>query len=384
MTEFSTMTPTPSAAAASTPAGNPQRFVFTGSGSEYFKIWIVNVLLTIVTLGIYSAWAKVRRLRYFYNNTRFAGSSFDFHGSPIAILKGRIIAVLLILLINVPILGLIVLLAYLLALPWLLYRSLRFHLSNTTWRNLRFAFLGDAKGAYAALLLPIGIVVAAAAVSGLAMVVAPFLGVALMILTVLSFYAIGPYLQYRMRRYYTAGARAGTSEFGLHIGVGQYYLVYVVAVGYMMALGAVASVLIALSVGVDVATIAMKGDMPVSKLVAVAIMVAGFYVAMLAVGPLIIAMLQNTVWRGTSLAGQRFHSDLAVPNFMLNWLGLTLLTIITLGLYRPFAAVALAKLRIEAMSWTGSADDLVAVLRDGSQRAVGSEVADLMDVDIAL
>ena len=47
---------------------------FTGSGSEYFKIWIVNVLLTIVTLGIYSAWAKVRRLRYFYNNTRFAGS----------------------------------------------------------------------------------------------------------------------------------------------------------------------------------------------------------------------------------------------------------------------------------------------------------------------
>ena len=56
---------------------------------------------------------------------------------------------------------------------------------------------------------------------------------------------------------------------------------------------------------------------------------------------------------------------------MLNWLGLTLLTIITLGLYRPFAAVALAKLRIEAMSWTGSADDLVAVLRDGSQRAVG-------------
>ena len=35
------------------PAGEPQRFEFTGSGSEYFKIWIVNVLLTIVTLGIY-------------------------------------------------------------------------------------------------------------------------------------------------------------------------------------------------------------------------------------------------------------------------------------------------------------------------------------------
>ncbi|MGL4233375.1 MAG: DUF898 family protein, partial [Casimicrobium sp.] len=28
-----------------------QPFRFTGTGSEYFKIWIVNILLTIVTLG---------------------------------------------------------------------------------------------------------------------------------------------------------------------------------------------------------------------------------------------------------------------------------------------------------------------------------------------
>ena len=124
---------------------------------------------------------------------------------------------------------------------------MRFHLSNTTWRNLRFAFLGDAKGAYSAL-LPIGIVVAAGAVSGLSMLISPFLGMGLLILTMLGFYGIGPYIQYRLRRYYTAGARAGTSEFGLHIGVGQYYLVYLVAVGFcMMAIGAVASVLIAMT-----------------------------------------------------------------------------------------------------------------------------------------
>ena len=114
---------------------------------------------------------------------------------------------LLILLINVPFLGIAVLLAYLLALPWLLYRSMRFHLSNTTWRNLRFAFLGDAKGAYSALLLPIGIVVAAGAVSGLSMLISPFLGMGLLILTMLGFYGIGPYIQYRLRRYYTHGGR---------------------------------------------------------------------------------------------------------------------------------------------------------------------------------
>ncbi len=363
-----------------------QSFEFMGSGSEYFKIWIVNILLTILTIGIYSAWAKVRRLRYFYNNTRLAGSSFDFHGSPIAILKGRLIAVLLIALIYVPYVGIVVLLLYFAALPWLLYRSLRFHLANTSYRNLRFAFLGDAAGAYKALLLPIAIVLVAAAVSGLiAAVVSKTLGMALAAVTLFAFYGIGPYLQYRMRRYYTEGARVGASEFGFHVGVGQYYAVYAVALGFLIALAIVGGVVFAMTVGVNIVAIAADAStLGAGKMVALAIMVGGFYLALLAVGPLVVAMMQNTVWSGTSLAGQRFHSGLAVPNFMVTWVGLMLLTVITLGLYRPFAAVALARLRIEAMSWSGQANDMIAVMREGNQRAIGSEVADLMDVDISL
>ena len=363
-----------------------QGFEFTGSGSEYFGIWIVNVLLTILTIGIYSAWAKVRRLRYFYNNTRFAGSSFDFHGSPIAILKGRVIAVALIALIKVPYVGLAMVLVYLCALPWLLYRSMRFHLANTSYRNVRFAFLGDASGAYKAFLLPLGVVLAAGVVSGvIAVLVSRGLGLVLGSITLLAFYGIGPYLQYRMRRYVTDGARAGTSAFGLHIGAGQYYAVYAVALGFIIALGVIGSLVFALTVGTSVATIAMGGaKLGTGMMILLAVLVPIFYLAMLAIGPLIVAMLQNTVWSGTSLADQRFYSALAVPNYMLVWVGVTLLTIITLGLYRPFAVVKLAKLRIESITWTGSADDMIAVLREGNQRAVGSEVADLMDVDISL
>jgi uncharacterized membrane protein YjgN (DUF898 family) len=363
-----------------------QAFEFTGSGSEYFKIWIVNVLLTILTIGIYSAWAKVRRLRYFYNNTRLAGSSFDFHGSPIAILKGRLIAVALIALINVPYVGIVMLLLYFGALPWLLYRSIRFHLANTSYRNVRFAFLGDAAGAYKALLLPLAVVLAAAVVSGLIGVfVSKTAGLALGGITLLAFYGIGPYLQYRMRRYYSEGARAGASAFGFHIGVGQYYAVYAVALGFLIALMVVGGLVFAMTVGVNVMAIATGGGgLATGQMVALAIMAAGFYLALLAVGPLLVAMLQNTVWSGTSLADRRFHSALAVPNFMVTWVGLTILTVITLGLYRPFAVVALARLRVEAMSWDGQADDMIAVMREGNQRAVGSEVADLMDVDIAL
>ena len=62
---------------------------FTGNWREYFGIWIVNILLTILTLGIYSAWAKVRRKRWFYGHTFIAGSSFDYHGRPVQILERR-------------------------------------------------------------------------------------------------------------------------------------------------------------------------------------------------------------------------------------------------------------------------------------------------------
>ena len=51
---------------------------FTGSGGEYFRVWIVNVLLSIVTLGIYTPWARRRTAQYFYSHTLVAGSPLEF------------------------------------------------------------------------------------------------------------------------------------------------------------------------------------------------------------------------------------------------------------------------------------------------------------------
>ena len=72
----------------------PVALQFTGDGGEYFRIWIVNLCLSVLTLGIYSAWAKVRRKRYFYGCTLLEGAAFEYLGNPVAILKGRIIVVL--------------------------------------------------------------------------------------------------------------------------------------------------------------------------------------------------------------------------------------------------------------------------------------------------
>lgn len=70
------------------------QFKFHGKGKEYFGIWIVNILLSIITLGIYSAWAKVRTNKYFYGNTELNESRFDYLAQPKQILIGRIIAVI--------------------------------------------------------------------------------------------------------------------------------------------------------------------------------------------------------------------------------------------------------------------------------------------------
>ena len=127
------------------------RLKFVGSGDEYFRIWIVNLFLSILTLGIYSAWAKVRREQYFHRNTLLDGSGFDYHGKPEAILKGRAIAVALLIALSVidqiaPAWHFPVLLLASPLIPWLLIRSFIFRARNTSFRGLHFDFRGAYKG----------------------------------------------------------------------------------------------------------------------------------------------------------------------------------------------------------------------------------------------
>ena len=67
----------------------------TGSGSEYVRIWIVNLLLMLVTLSLYYPWAKVRRLRYFHGCTELDSHPLEFHGNPWAMLRGYVLVGLL-------------------------------------------------------------------------------------------------------------------------------------------------------------------------------------------------------------------------------------------------------------------------------------------------
>src|SRR5450755_2940794 len=126
--------------AAATTGEHRYPVAFTASAGEYFRIWIVNLALTILTLGIYSAWAKVRKKRYFYGHTRIDDDGFEYRGNPVAILKGRIIAVMLLATYSFaghfsPGLKIVFAIVLAIAVPWLIVRSLAFNAYNSAYRN---------------------------------------------------------------------------------------------------------------------------------------------------------------------------------------------------------------------------------------------------------
>lgn len=123
------------------------RLRFTANGWEYFRIWIVNVALTLLTLGIYSAWAKVRARRYLYGNVWLGDDSFDYTANPVAILRGRLlVATVLVLLWFAQILSIWYYYAAFLALmplvPWVVVRARSFQLRRSEYRGIAFDFSG--------------------------------------------------------------------------------------------------------------------------------------------------------------------------------------------------------------------------------------------------
>ncbi|NQY81728.1 MAG: DUF898 domain-containing protein [Alphaproteobacteria bacterium] len=121
---------------------------FHGKASEYFGIWLSNLLLSIITLGIFSAWAKVRRNRYFLGNTEIAGSVLQYHATGGKILIGRIIAMAILLVYSnigyyATHLYVIFMLILAVVLPWILDRGMAFRCRVVSWHNIHFRWMGN-------------------------------------------------------------------------------------------------------------------------------------------------------------------------------------------------------------------------------------------------
>lgn len=344
----------------------PERFEFTGSGGEYFRIWIVNLLLTILTLGVYSAWAKVRRLKYFSRHTRLAGSVFDYHGSPIAILIGRLIALVLLVIYSlatsVPGPALLVALAVIgLVLPWMLRNSFRFRLRNTSYRGLRFSFRGSLGESYLTFLL---------------------FGV----LAFVTLYLLAPLFHHRIKAYQHGRAWFGQTPFSFNASIGGFFLTYL-AVGAVFLVGAFVLALMFGGTLGALGTVLGPDATPDPALIMplLAAIFVGFLVLSLLVAPMFQAWIGNRVWNGTRLGEHRFECRLRVLPLL--WIGLSnfVLIVLSVGLFIPWAAVRMARYRASCMTLLPAAP-LDAFLAATAEEigAIGEETAEMFDVDIGL
>ena len=357
-------------ASAAPPQSNTQSgteyLSFSGTGGEYFRIWIVNLLLTIVTLGIYSAWAKVRRLRYFYGSTQLAGSSFEYHGDPLKILKGRLIALALIVPYSLfaetkPVLAGIFFLAFVVALPFIVVKSRLFQLRMSSWRNIRFDFAGT-YGRAAAIYI------------GLAILIPFTLGLIL------------PYIMYARQRFLIGEARFGTTQVRFGATPGTYYITYLVALGIIVAGVIIAALIGWLLFGAGVGR-AIGSDAEPSAasvfggLLVVAIFLSSYFFAFAFVK----AKITNAEYGDLDIGSHRIQSDLQTMPLAGIYFTNTLFIALTIGLYTPWARVRLARYQVESMRLLtqGSLDEFVAA-ESKAVEATGGEIGDLLDMDFGL
>ncbi|MDR2164725.1 MAG: DUF898 family protein [Zoogloeaceae bacterium] len=440
------------------------RFQFTGSGGEYFRIWITNLLYTLLTLGMYSAWAKVRREQYFHRNTLLDGSGFDYHGNPVAILKGRMLAGLLLVIYSSsqrffpwPVYTGVLLLALPL-LPWLVQRSLVFRARNSSYRGLRFDFHGSYRTACATL-LPYALCTifmlwsahmvaetevepeytpqslrfqiaedmtqtnhqettppillaqqepwetgaddgARKSVDELAGILAkarqeegakesarkklpspdPKYAI-MMLLSILLLSLCTPWFLYSINRFRLNHLAFAHARFRSHIRVGAFYRIAIIA-GLMPTLS---MTLVAILFSVSAAAI---GAGRFSAVFISIFLLSGalLYLGIFSGQAYTQSQLNNEIWNETELEKYHFSSDQSFQDLLLILAGNFLLTLLTLGLYWPWAKVRLARYRADhlALLAPSGALDEFAGQNSTDDRAIGEEIADAFDFDIAL
>jgi len=362
----------------------PVELGFQGRAGEYFRIWIVNILLSILSLGIYSAWAKVRNKQYFYGNTILDGSPFEYNASPVAILKGRLVVVAILVMYSVtkyfyPLAEGIFLILFFLVLPWLVMRSMMFNARYSSYRNLNFSFNNNLSDS-----------------------VKTFIGLGLLIPLTLGL--IYPYYMHAIQKYRVNNHGYGQYIFRLKSVVKAFYKYYLLALLILFAVMFIAGLLTSLIFGASIGVLLGSGEPGTQPglnpgTVLSIFMMLGFYlIAYLVAAAYVKARTFNAVWSNTSLEKaarpmfntpdvplMAFKGSLEFNKMFYIYFTNTIGIILSVGLLIPWAKVRLAKYRIENLHVASLADLKVITAQQQDQvGTIGSEMGDILDIEIGM
>ncbi len=317
-------------------------FEFRGKGMEYFKIWIVNILLTVLTLGIYSAWATVRNNRYFYSNLYLDNINFRYLAEPMAILKGRLVAMAAFIAYGItsqvaPMLYLALTVVLIIAIPYFINQSLAFDRRMTAYNNIQFRFKATYGEAF------------------MAIMVWPLLGL-------LSLGILYPLAFLRINQYMVKNSSYGTSNFDFKATYGDYGMIFLAVIG--------AGLVIGLPIGL------IAAFAPALSVITPVLMIATY------VGILLyfIVHTNNLFFNKLSLTEHTFNSNATMGSLGKVILINALLTIVTLGLYLPAAKVRITKYWCSCISMDAVEPlDNFAAAEKENVSALGEELGQVFD-----
>lgn len=337
---------------------------FRGKAGEWFGIWIVNILLSILTIGIYSAWAKVRTKKYFYQNTYISGRNFDYHATGGQILKGRLIVIGVFVLYSLlssfaPLLGLVIGLGLALAVPFFILQSIKFNAAYSSWANVRFRFDGTVGDSYKNYLV-------------------------FPILVALTFYTTLPFLWRRNARFVTNNHSLGQSRFAFDSGIGAYYWVFlwmIVAfgIGLILALPSILGIMALIDAG------ATDNE---AVIVGMILPAYGIFLIALITGAVIGQAMMRNIWYNNLTLGteqHRFQSTVSVWAYLWIVASNACVTVITLGLMSPWAQVRIARYLAEHTKIlpNGDLDGFIGTI-EADRSAFGDAYVDIEGLDVGI
>ncbi len=389
---------------------------FEGSGFEYFKIWIVNILLTIVTIGLYYPWAKVRNNRYFYGNTVLQNRNFEYHATGKQLFFGYLIAMALFIAYTViqqitPIGGVIVLVIFFLAVPWIIWRSMKFSMRMTSYSNVRFGFMGKLSGSYMNYLVYPFLLFLAVYIGPLLAVFLPMillkypslswlsLLTPVIIIASLAFaFYLYAFLKKKNTHYTLNGSRYGQGEFITEVKTQKFAMILLKTLGLSLLAFVAISLLVG---GTIVATLGledvkamadnmgdpknMQGMNPIIGL-AVVLAYLSLIIASLVIMAYSITRQRTYIYANTTL-DNKIHFASTLKARPLAWVMVTnfLAVIFTLGLFLPWAKVRMARLYLSNTHVsTDSGFDEYLTQKQKEESSLGDQIGDAFDIDVGI
>lgn len=328
----------------------------------------MNILLTLVTLGFYYPWAKVRTKKYFYGNTLLDNEAFEYLADPKVILRGYLIGVGFLLAFSalqfyaMEYALLLFFVGYLL-FPWILVRSFRFNAIMSSWRGIRFNFQGKTLTAWKELLI-------AAAVY------------------IFSFGLAFPYIVYRWNKFIIDNHQYGISNFKHNNEPVEYFKnIYLFAICFGFIFVVLMTILVLVGSGV-LNTMSAHGAGDSNPIGMGLLMLLPMYLVMLVLyliaGAVYQGLMIKMFYDNNSLANNYISNELDFKKWVMVAITNVFLLIITLGFYFPWAVVRVHRLIAESTSIEANNLDGFIAHQQKNDSALGLELGEAMDFDLGL